>query len=174
MHFKICSLFSKTLATQLLGHLANSYSPKHLNKNLQFEGGVNAKDIRNFKDSDGIISLNFDDQHSEIPGKPFNPNRTKFETGKASYYAMKFKGQRTASGEIYDPDKFTAAHPSSPFGTKVRVTNTYNDASFIVRINDRGPKVKSRIIDLSYAAAKELGIISKGVVDVVLEVIQSH
>ena len=92
--------------------------------------------------------------------------------GKASYYAMKFNSRKTASGEIYDPDKLTAAHPTLPFGTRVRVTNLYNNSSVIVRINDRGPHVKSRIIDLSYAAAKQLDMISKGIAEVAVEVIE--
>ncbi|UCE08785.1 MAG: septal ring lytic transglycosylase RlpA family protein [bacterium] len=122
---------------------------------------------------DGIIYLNFEDQINEVPGKPFKPSNKQLETGKASYYAMKFKGRQTASGEIYDPYKMTAAHPSLPFGTKVRVTNLYNKASVIVRINDRGPHIKSRIIDLSYAAAQKLDIIQKGIADVVVEVIEN-
>jgi len=132
-----------------------------------------SEELRNLNDMDGIIFLNIDDQIAEVPGKPFTPSNKKFEIGKASFYAMKFKGRKTASGEVYDPDKFTAAHPSLPFGTKVLVTNLYNSASVVVRINDRGPHVKSRIIDLSYAAAQELGIIKKGVAEVTLEVIQN-
>jgi len=130
------------------------------------------EELRNFKEMDGIILLNFEDQIEEIPEKPFKSNSTKLENGKASYYAMKFKGRKTASGEIYDPNKLTAAHPSHSFGTRVRVTNLYNNTSVVVRINDRGPHVKSRIIDLSYAAAQQLDIISKGIADVAVEVIE--
>lgn len=132
----------------------------------------NIEDERNFKEMEGIIFLNFEDQVAEIPQKPLKPNHTKFEKGKASYYAMKFNGRKTANGEIYDLNKLTAAHPSLPFGTRVRVTNLYNNTSVIVRINDRGPHVKSRIIDLSYAAAKQLDILSKGIADVAVEVIE--
>lgn len=130
-----------------------------------------SKDVRNFKEMDGIILLDFEDQVAETPQKPFKPNQKKLEKGKASYYAMKFKGRKTASGEIYDPNKLTAAHPSLPFGTRVRVINLYNNASVIVRINDRGPHVKSRIIDLSYVAAQKLDVISAGIVEVAVEVI---
>ncbi len=78
------------------------------------------------------------------------------EEGIASWYGPKFHGRRTASGEIFDMYKLTAAHPWLPFGTVVRVTNLENGLSVVVRINDRGPFVKGRIIDLSYAAAKKI------------------
>jgi len=146
-------------------------SPDHEQKKEQQP--EDSDNVRNFKEMDGIIYLNFDDQISEVAEQPFKPNHKRLETGKASYYAMKFKGRRTASGEIYDPTKLTAAHPSLPFGTPVRVTNLYNKASVVVRINDRGPHTKSRIIDLSYAAAQKLGIIQKGIADVAIEVIEN-
>ncbi len=91
--------------------------------------------------------------------------------GKASYYANKFHGRKTASGEIYNKNKFTAAHRNYPFGTKVKVTNLSNNETIMVRINDRGPFVKNRIIDISYAAAKKIGMIKKGVIKVKIEVI---
>lgn len=128
------------------------------------------EDVRDFKKSEGITYLNDDDQSDEVPNKPFTPSQ-KPETGKASYYALEFKGRRTASGEIYDPTKLTAAHPTLPFGTTVRVTNIYNQESVVVRINDRGPHVKSRIIDLSYAAAEKLDMIRSGIAQVTVEVV---
>jgi rare lipoprotein A len=85
------------------------------------------------------------------------------EVGRASYYGKKFQGRRTASGERYDMRALTAAHPRLPFGTVVTVTNMKNGRSVKVRINDRGPFIKGRIIDLSYAAARKLGMLSKGV-----------
>ena len=91
-------------------------------------------------------------------------------TGFTAYYSEDYSGQ-TASGERYDPKKFTAAHRTLPFGTMVRVTNQRNGRSVIVRINDRGPYSHSRIIDLSEAAAKILGMIEAGVVPVVLVVV---
>jgi rare lipoprotein A len=84
------------------------------------------------------------------------------ETGDAAYY----HGGRTASGEVSGPNGFTAAHRTLPFGTKVRVTNIRNGRSVIVRINDRGPYGRGRIIDVSRAAARELGMISRGTVRV--------
>ncbi len=155
----------KSVKTSASAHQSNG--DEQVNKKQE-----NPEDVRNFKEMEGIILLNFEDQSDEIPEKPLKPNHNKLETGKASYYAMKFKGRKTASGEIYDPVKLTAAHPTLPFGTKVRVTNLYTQQSVIVRINDRGPQIKSRIIDLSYAAAEKLGIISKGIADVAIELIE--
>ena len=85
------------------------------------------------------------------------------ENGKASWYGKKFHGHHTANGEIYDMHKKTAAHKILPFGTYVKVSNLSNNRHTIVRINDRGPFVKGRIIDLSYEAAKEIGLIGPGV-----------
>ena len=93
------------------------------------------------------------------------------QTGKASYYADKFEGHPTASGEKYRHNKLTAAHKSLPFGTKVRVTNTSNNQTVEVIINDRGPYVEDRIIDLSKSAAETLGFINQGLTEVKLEVI---
>jgi rare lipoprotein A len=118
---------------------------------------------------DGILFLSDDDQAKETSPQTSASSSTR-ETGQASYYANKFKGRKTASGELYDPDKFTAAHRTLPFGTMVRVMNLDNKKIVTVRINDRGPHVKSRIIDLSYAAAEKLDIIRKGIGEVAIEV----
>lgn len=83
-------------------------------------------------------------------------------TGRASYYASKFNGRMTANGEIFSNKKLTAAHLTLPFGTMVKVTNLKNKKSIIVRINDRGPYIRGRIIDLSHAAADSLDIIHSG------------
>lgn len=91
--------------------------------------------------------------------------------GEASYYADKFVGRKTANGEIYNHNQFTAAHKTLPFGSKVRVFNTRNGKEVVVKINDRGPFVSGRVIDLSKSAASELGIISSGLTEVILEVI---
>lgn len=89
-------------------------------------------------------------------------------TGKATYYASKFHGRRTTSGEVFSNKKFTAAHLQLPFGTIVTVTNLDNGRSVDVKVNDRGPHSKVFIIDLSQAAAKEIGIFAKGVGNVEL------
>ncbi len=93
-------------------------------------------------------------------------------SGKASYYAMKFQSKKTASGDLYDKAKKTAAHKKLPFGTKVKVTNIKNSKSVIVKINDRGPFVKGRIIDLSGSAFSSIANIDDGVINVKIKVIK--
>ncbi len=96
----------------------------------------------------------------------------KSNIGMASFYAAKFQGRRTASGETFNNSAMTAAHRSLPFGTQVKVTNVRNGRSVVVRINDRGPYAKGRIIDLSKAAAKKIGVSRSGVARVKLEVLK--
>ena len=96
------------------------------------------------------------------------------QKGLASYYHDSLHGNLTANGETYDRSALTAAHKTLPFGTKVRVTNLANGKSVVLRINDRGPFVRSRIIDVSRRAAEELAFIREGVVDVRVEVIASR
>ena len=88
--------------------------------------------------------------------------------GMASWYGPGFHGKRTASGERFDMDEFTAAHRTLPFGTRVRVRNTQNGREVIVRINDRGPRISHRVIDLSKAAAAALDLLQAGEAPVVL------
>lgn len=88
------------------------------------------------------------------------------ETGKASYYADKYDGRKTSNGEVFRQQKFTAAHKSIPFGTKVKVTNLNNGKTVTVRINDRGPFVEGRIIDLSKRAAGKIDLTQAGVAPV--------
>lgn len=91
--------------------------------------------------------------------------------GIASWYGPNFHGKKTSNGEYYDMYAMTAAHKTLPMNTIVKVTNLLNGRSAIVRINDRGPFVKNRIIDLSYAAAKKLGIVATGTAPVRLEIL---
>ena len=107
----------------------------------------------------GLPRVSFDDEEDRDA-----------EVGKASYYAHRFHGRSTASGETYDETKLTAAHRTLPFGTRVRVTNLENGRSVSVRINDRGPHRKGRVIDVSYVAAKRLGFVRDGVARVRVEV----
>jgi len=95
------------------------------------------------------------------------------ETGIASFYADKFEGRKTANGEIYYHAKKTAAHQKLPFGSIVKVTNIENKKFVVVRINDRGPFVDNRIIDLSKSAAKDIGMVEKGLAQVEVELIAS-
>ncbi|MEO9145473.1 MAG: septal ring lytic transglycosylase RlpA family protein [Ginsengibacter sp.] len=92
--------------------------------------------------------------------------------GLASFYADKFRGSPTANGERYDPDKYTAACNTLPFNTRIRVTNLRNEKSVIVKINDRLHFRNKRIVDLSKAAAKKLGFISRGITKVKVEVLK--
>lgn len=91
----------------------------------------------------------------------------------ASYYADKFHGRMTANGEIFDMNAYTAAHKTLPFNTVLRVTNLANGKSVTVRVNDRGPFVKGREIDLSRAAAEKIGMINSGVAEVSIEIIKN-
>ena len=84
------------------------------------------------------------------------------ETGTASYYGSRHHGKRTASGEAFDQHGLTAAHRQLPFGTRVQVTNLANDKSVVVRINDRGPHTRGRLIDLSRSAAQQLDMLRSG------------
>ena len=92
---------------------------------------------------------------SSAPGTRF--------VGLASWYGQRHHGQATASGEVFDMNKMTAAHRTLPFGTRVKVTNVENGRSVVVRVNDRGPWVKDRVIDVSRAAGRALGMTGEGV-----------
>jgi rare lipoprotein A len=93
-------------------------------------------------------------------------------TGTASWYGPRHDGRRTASGETFDMDDFTAAHPTYPFGTRVKVTLLATGRSVVVRINDRFPSYRKRVIDLSRAAAREIGMMRRGTGRVRLEVLE--
>ena len=105
----------------------------------------------------------------EVPAQ--EPAQPEMSQGRASFYGGEdsLSGKRTASGEKYDPDELTAAHPSLPLGTRVRVTHTKNRRQVTVRINDRGPFNKGRIIDLSLGAAKALDMQQSGVAPVSIQ-----
>jgi len=100
-------------------------------------------------------------------------NAQSFQKGKASFYAKKFHGRRTASGERLHLDSLTCAHRNYPFGTMLQVYNPANGKKVIVRVTDRGPFIKGRIIDLSWRAARELDIIAKGVAMVVVRKVEN-
>ncbi|TDN39694.1 septal ring lytic transglycosylase RlpA family protein [Hymenobacter sp. UV11] len=95
------------------------------------------------------------------------------QSGQGSYYADKFAGRATTSGAPYRPGQLTAAHNTLPFGTKIKVTNVRNGRSVKVVVNDRGPHVKGRIVDVSKRAARKLGLIEAGVVPVQLKVVHA-
>jgi rare lipoprotein A len=110
--------------------------------------------------------------HYHVPRTMYPPPKPGWtQVGIASWYGPDFHGKRTANGEVYNMYDYTAAHKTLPFGTYVRVQNLDNGRSVVVRINDRGPFVKDRIIDLSYAAARALGMVGPGTARVRLTVV---
>jgi len=125
-----------------------------------------------------IIAITYDtgdnngnNQIQTTPPKTAQKTPIFLQEGMASYYADKFEGKPTASGELYDREVLSGAHKTLPFGTMVKVTRASNDKSVIVRINDRGPYSKKRVIDLSYRAAQEIDLILAGVAKVKVEVL---
>jgi rare lipoprotein A len=105
------------------------------------------------------------------PASPATSGGNSIARGTASWYGPKFDGHRTASGERYNMRSLTAAHPRLPFGTLVQVTNLDNGRQVVVRINDRGPFGRRRVIDLSYAAARQLAMVGRGTADVDLAIL---
>ena len=111
----------------------------------------------------------------QVPPPPrvrLRPAVVRVVTGEASWYGPGFYGNRTANGEVYRPGTMTAAHRTLPFGTKVRVTNLWNGRMAVIRINDRGPFVDHRVIDLGHGAASHLGLTASGIAEVKLEVLR--
>lgn len=100
-----------------------------------------------------------------------NDSEAIFGSGTASYYGRELAGNRTANGERFDPNALTAAHRTLPFGSRVRVTNLTNGQSVVVRINDRGPFVHGRVIDVSHAAAREIGMHRSGLAKVTMTLV---
>ncbi len=105
------------------------------------------------------------------PGHTSNTTLYKVQNGIASYYASKFHGRKTASGEVFNNNSLTAAHKTLPLNTMLEITNLSNSWTVIVRVNDRGPHSKSRTVDLSKAAARELEMISQGIAKVAIRVV---
>jgi rare lipoprotein A len=116
--------------------------------------------------SQSVAALVQDSLHTQEP-----PGTAAADTVVATYYSRRFHGRRTASGEKFDRFALTCAHKTLPFNTLIKVTNPNNNKSVVVRVNDRGPFKKNRKLDLSYAAAEELGMLSAGVMKVVMEVL---
>ena len=108
-------------------------------------------------------------RHNDAAGTKTASRGVAASQGIASFYT---EGTRTASGERFDPHELTAAHPTLPFGTKLRVTNVASGRSVTVRVNDRGPYVPGRVVDVSYSAADALGMVGKGTAKVRLDVVE--
>lgn len=107
------------------------------------------------------------------PAAPAPASAAGVETGLAAVYSDKLQGRKTASGQTYDRNKLTTAHKTLPFGTKVKVTNVKNDKSVVLVVNDRGPTQAGRVVDISPAAAKALGISARGMAEVRVEVAEA-
>lgn len=118
-----------------------------------------------YRDTQYHQALDYRNDHA-----PMQSSRP-LETGRASYYANQYQGHSTASGEPYNMYDMTAAHPSLPFGTPIRVTNLENGRSAVVRVNDRGPFKPGRVVDVSLAAAQQLGLILNGSATVQVDVL---
>ena len=139
------------------------------------QGSLHASDAEELRNTDTSVlqwlpENNGINPASSTGAKAILPEKSPLVAeGKASYYARKFQGRRTANGEYFSMSHFTAAHRTLPFGTSVRVVNLENGKTVVVRINDRGPYRRGRIIDVSPAAAREIGIVRRGVANVRIE-----
>ena len=113
-------------------------------------------------------------QPSSRPVDPLTiSTRNAYQVGVASYYGEKFHGRKTANGDTFNMYKLTAAHRVLPLGTKVKVTHMSNGRSVLVKVNDRGPFIEGRILDLSFAAALELEMVTSGTAEVMIEIVEN-
>lgn len=119
-----------------------------------------------------VCTVSFWFMTCSYPGMKREPASSRVLYGKASYYGDEFHGRKTSSGEVYDRNKLTAAHRTLPFGTVCRVTHLKNKKNVVVRINDRGPFIEGRIIDLSHKAASALDGVREGVMEVKVEILK--
>ena len=116
-----------------------------------------------------------EDDSDTVEGLPIDPKRIKtkpYQIGNSSYYAHKFHGRLTANGEIFDMNGLSAAHRELPLGTIIRVTHMENGKSVTLKVNDRGPFIEGRILDLSLGAARKLDMIEAGVAKVMIEIVK--
>ncbi|UOG92896.1 MAG: septal ring lytic transglycosylase RlpA family protein [Candidatus Thiothrix sulfatifontis] len=137
---------------------------------LQLFGGVANADYLVYQVSNVQQYDLYEKPQAAYQPAPEQTNRSS-NIGKASYYGTQYHGRPTASGETYDMYAMTAAHPNLPFGTLIRVTNLQTGQSVTVRVNDRGPFKPGRIVDVSQAAAEQLGLLLNGTADVQLDIV---
>lgn len=172
LSFVACMALCVGLAVSSCGSSKSSSSSKSSNTTSKVISGKNGSTTN--KTTGGNTSKKTtNNTNKKGSGSGGSSSLTKGSTfsGKASYYADKFEGKSTASGEPYKASKLTAAHRTLPFGTMLRVTNTANGKSVDVRVNDRGPFSAGRVVDLSKAAAQKIDMVRAGVVSVSVEVI---
>ena len=139
--------------------------------NISFDPGFSRRILILLALTLASVVPTFGDRPANQPAKG-NRNPATTEVGLASYYGAKYHGRPTASGELFNMNDFTAAHPSLAFGARVKVTHLANHKSVTVRINDRGPFVNGRVIDLSLAAANELQMVRQGLAAVKIEIVE--
>jgi len=166
-------IISALLSTLGVGILANTAQAKPINKALKTKLKVSSLKAQDNQSLDLHLDLSRGIANTQDPLKllkkeqiiPLSDQSLIANSfgGEASWYGPGFHGRLTANGEVYDQNAMTAAHPSLRFGTRVKVTNLNNGRSVIVRINDRGPYANGRVIDVSAAAARSLGMIKSGV-----------
>jgi rare lipoprotein A len=159
------TLLSSALSVGLGGRIMAAKTPARPDQNQtnQTSAAVTSKSQHQIPESESPYGTAFKSQPQM--------NLIAHTQGKASWYGPGFQGQLTANGERFNTWAHTAAHRSLPFGTKVRVTNLRNGEAVVVRINDRGPYVGGRVIDLSKAAAQEIGMVHSGTAPVQLEIL---
>jgi rare lipoprotein A len=140
-------------------------------RNSEFAGGSRQASLEHRRTASSEVRRRVASARTHTPFAPRKNagERPVASQGVASFYT---EGAQTASGEKFDTNELTAAHPTLPFGTKLRVTNVATGRSVTVRVNDRGPYVRGRVVDVSYSAADALGIVDKGVGNVKLDVVQ--
>jgi rare lipoprotein A len=164
----VIQLFSVALGAALLAACAQS---SVVTRNSEFVGPGQQASLRHNRTASFVTNRRVASARKHTPfARHNNATPTQIASqGIASFYT---EGQQTASGEKFDTHDLTAAHPTLPFGTRVRVTNVATGHSVTVRINDRGPYVPGRVVDVSHSAAEALGMVGSGIAQVKLDVVQ--
>ena len=165
---KLVRLSAVALAAASLAACAQS---SVVSRNSGFIGGSRQASLPHHRTATASVTTRRSVVFVKKPA-PFVPTAAGTQTGSQGLASFYTEGTRTASGEKFDTHELTAAHPTLPFGTKLRVTNVASGRSVTVRVNDRGPYVPGRVVDVSYSAADALGMVGRGVAKVKLDVVQ--
>ncbi|MBN3860297.1 septal ring lytic transglycosylase RlpA family protein [Neisseriaceae bacterium PsAf] len=167
IHYSLASTLDSQVFSKVIDSVTNNSTidEDSLNRPLNFQ----QTDVSIIKDKQLVDDILTNNTASKLEKEQVVKSE---QTGLASWYGKTFHGRRTASGEVYDMYKMTAAHKKLPLNTKIRVTNLKNNKSVTLKVNDRGPYIGKRILDVSYAAAQELGFVSKGVAKVKVEILK--
>jgi rare lipoprotein A len=163
---KIMQRFAVVVAAASLAACAQS---SVVTKNSEFVGSPRQASLERHRTASVTANRRVAKRHTPFAPHDNAADKETASQGLASFYS---EGAQTASGERFDARELTAAHPTLPFGTRLRVTNVATGRSVTVRINDRGPYVPGRVVDVSYSAADALGMVDKGVAKVKLDVVQ--